>query len=97
MNEAEDITLGNPRTSKYVAGQKIVLKNGQSATILGVDPINNLYQLMTLDNKSISVKGTEIKKLEKPKHKDYQPSGVDPEDQTQLNIKDTPFDLDQEK
>lgn len=52
---------------------------------------------MTLDNKSISVRGTEIKKLEKPKNQDYQPSGIDPEDQTQLNIKDTPFDLDPEK
>lgn len=52
---------------------------------------------MTASNKSTTVTGSEIEKLEKPKTADYQPSGVDPEDQSKLNIKDTPFDLDPEK
>lgn len=59
--------------------------------------MNNSYQIMTVDNKSIPVKGKEIEKLEKPKDNMYQDSGVNPENQSEINIKDTPFDLNQDK
>ena len=52
---------------------------------------------MTSDNKTIRVKATDIEKLEKSKDSDYQISGVDSENDTKLSIKDTPFDLDQDK
>lgn len=97
MNEAEDITLVNPKSSKYSAGENVVLKNGTAGKILGIDPVNNEYQIMTIDNKNIKVNGTDIEKLEKPKDRDYQEAGVDPEDHTKLNIKNTPFDLENDK
>jgi len=52
---------------------------------------------MTVDNRSIPVKGKDIEKLEKPKDSMYQDSGVNPENQSEINIKDTPFDLNQDK
>jgi hypothetical protein len=94
LNEAEDITLVHPKTSKYSAGQRVILKNGKSGMIIGVDPMNNEFQIMLTDNKSTKVKGTEIEKLEKPKDSEYQESGVNPELQSEINIKNTPFDLD---
>lgn len=59
--------------------------------------MDNSYQIMTIDNKSILVKGTDISKLEKPKDHKYQESGVNPEIPSEINIKGTPFDLDQDK
>jgi hypothetical protein len=97
LNEAEDITLVSAMASKYKVGNRIVLNDGRSARIVGTDPINGVYQLMTADNKMLRVKGSDIEKLEKPKDTDYQPSGVSQSDDKKLAIQDTPFDLDQDK
>ena len=83
--------------SKYKVGNRIVLNDGRSARIVGTDPINGVYQLMTADNKMIRVKGSDIEKLEKPKDTDYQLSGVSQSDDKKIAIQDTPFDLDQDK
>lgn len=97
LNEAEDITLVSAMASKYKVGNRIVLNDGRSARIVGTDPINGVYQLMTADNKMLRVKGSDIEKLEKPKDTDYQLSGVSQSDDKKLAIQDTPFDLDQDK
>jgi len=52
---------------------------------------------MTSDNRSIRVKTSDIESLEKPKDNDYQISGINPDKTDQLSIKDTPFDLNQDK
>lgn len=52
---------------------------------------------MTSDNRMLRVKAADIEKLEKPKDSDYQISGVNKDDQSKLSIKDTPFNLDQDK
>jgi hypothetical protein len=97
LNEAEDITLVSPQSSKYSAGQMIVLADGRSGRIVGVDPITQSYQVMTSDHKSIRVKGSDISRIEKKKDTDYQESGVSKDNDKELAIKETPFDLDQEK
>lgn len=95
--EAEDITLVNPKTSKYDAGQKVILQTGKAGTIIGVDSINNEYLLMTTDNKQITVKSHDIDKIEPSKYQEYQESGVNPDDDTKLAIQGTPFDIDGDK
>jgi hypothetical protein len=65
--------------------------------VIGVDPINGTYQVMTADNRSVKVKATDIDKLEKPKDNAYQESGPNRENQSELSIKDTPFGLNQDK
>lgn len=97
MNEAEDITIVNPRSSKYEVGKDVVLKNGSSGKIIGSDPVNRTFLIMTASNHTINVKGTEIDKAEKPKDHAYQVSGVNPEIKSEVNIKDTPFDLNLDK
>jgi hypothetical protein len=74
-----------------------MLKNGKSGRIIGVDPIRGSYQVMTSNNRSVRVKADEIESLEKPKDSKYQQSGINKYAQTELMIKDTPFDLDQDK
>lgn len=83
-----------PKTSKYRAGQAVILKDGRSGKITSLDPISNRVQVITIDNKPITIKITDIEKLEKPKENLYQISGVNPEIPSEINIKDTPFDLD---
>lgn len=70
MSESEDITLVSPNSAKYQIGQEVVLTDGSSARIVGVDQITQSYYLVTLDNKSIQVtpdkiKGTDTKKSDK--------------------------------
>lgn len=74
-----------------------MLKNGKSGTVIGVDPIRGSYQVMTSDNRSVRVKADDIEKTEKPKDYSYQESGVNKDTQSELMIKDTPFDVDQDK
>ena len=52
---------------------------------------------MTSDNRSVRVKADDIEKTEKPKDYSYQESGVNKDAQSELMIKDTPFDVDQDK
>jgi hypothetical protein len=52
---------------------------------------------MTSDHKSVRIKSSDIESIQKAKDNDYQVSGVDPADQKNLSIKDTPFDSDQDK
>ena len=52
---------------------------------------------MTTDNRSVRVKAADIEKLDKLKDAEYQASGVNPDNQRELSIKDTPFNLDQDK
>ena len=59
--------------------------------------MRHTYLIMTDDNRSVTVKASEIEKLEKPKDAGYQIAGVNPKDQSKVNIQDTPFDLNQEK
>lgn len=49
---------------------------------------------MTGDNKSLRVKAADIEKQVAQKGTNYQESGVDLENSSELSIKDTPFDLD---
>ena len=74
-----------------------MLKNGKSGTVIGVDPIRGSYQVMTSDNRSVRVNSDEIEKIEKPRDHNYQESGVNKDAQSELMIKDTPFNLDQDK
>jgi len=74
-----------------------MLKNGKSGRVIGVDPIRGSYQVMTSDNKSVRVKADEIEKTDKPKDSKYQKSGINKDVQTELMIKDTPFNVDQDK
>lgn len=97
MTESEDITLVSPKSSRYTAGQRVSLKDGRSGRVIGIDPINGEYQIMTTDNRAIKVKSSDIEKLEKPKDSEYQESGVSNDDSKKLAIKDTPFNLDQDK
>ena len=52
---------------------------------------------MTTDNKQINVKSHEIEKVVKPKYQEYPESGVDPENDAQLAIQGTPFDMENDK
>lgn len=59
--------------------------------------MNRKVQIMTSDNKPIVADITDIDKAEKSKYHKYQDSGVNPDIQSEINIKDTPFDLDRDK
>jgi hypothetical protein len=74
-----------------------VLNDNTSGTIIGIDAVSGTYLLMTSDNRSIRVKTSDIESLEKPKDNDYQISGINPDKTDELSIKDTPFDLNQDK
>ena len=97
INEAESITLVSPKTSKYSVGKRVVLNDNTSGTIIGIDAVSGTYLLMTSDNRSVRVKTSDIESLEKPKDNDYQISGINPDKTDELSIKDTPFDLNQDK
>lgn len=87
----------SPRSSRYTVGQRVSLKDGRSGKVIGIDPVSGIYQVMTLDNRFAKVKAADIEKLEQPKDSNYQESGVSQEDNSKLSIKDTPFDVDQDK
>lgn len=74
-----------------------MLQDGRSGRVIGVDPINGTYQVITADNRSVKVKAADIDKLEKPKDDQYQTSGPKSDNETELTIKDTPFNVDQDK
>ena len=52
---------------------------------------------MTSDNRSIKVNGSDIERVEKGKDTEYQLSGPTGNKGDSLSIKDTPFNLDQDK
>ncbi len=83
-----------PKGSKYSAGQRVVLKDGRSARVVGVDPVSGTYQIITADNRSLRVDTGEIEKAEIGKDSKYQESGPDKMSPRNLTIKDTPFDID---
>lgn len=85
------------KSSKYSVGQKVLLNDGRSAKIVGVNPIDGTYQVMTADNRAIRLKSSDIDKQVSVKGSNYQKSGVDSQDPTSLAIKDTPFDLNSDK
>ena len=85
----------SPTAAKYATGQRVMLKSGQSATIVGIDPVGKTYKVMGSDNKYKSVKPEEIEKVESSKYKDYQQSGPNPQNQEELSIKEKDFTLDQ--
>ena len=97
INEAESITLVSPKTAKYGVGKRVVLNDNTSGTIIGIDGVSGTYLLITSDNRSIRVKTSDIESLEKPKDNEYQISGINPDKTDELSIKDTPFDLNQDK
>jgi hypothetical protein len=74
-----------------------MLKDGRSGRVIGVNPITGSYQVMTSDSRSVQVKSEDIEKLEQAKDSDYQTSGPRKDSQLELSIKDTPFNLDQDK
>ena len=71
-----------------------MLNNGRIGKVIGVNPIDGSYQIMTADNKSLRVKAGDIEKAASQKDSKYQESGVDSDNSSMLAIKDTPFDLD---
>jgi hypothetical protein len=81
--------------AKYVTGQKVMLKSGQSATIVGIDPVGQTYKVMGADNQYKSVKPDEIDKLDTGKFTDYQASGPDPKNPDELSIKTKDVAVDQ--
>jgi hypothetical protein len=85
------------KSSKYSVGQRVLLNDGRTGKIVGVNPIDGTYQVMTADNRSIRLKSKDIDKLSSTKGSGYQESGVDKEDPNVLAIKDTPFDLKNDK
>jgi hypothetical protein len=97
LNESEAITLLQPKSSKYSAGQRVILNDGRAGKIVGVNPIDGSYQVMTADNKNLRLKADDIEKISPNKDSKYQMSGPDQENPSDLSIKDTPFDLDQDK
>lgn len=82
MSESEDITLVSPNSAKYQIGQDVVLDDGSSAKIVGVDPVSHSYYLVTAQNKSIQVSPDKIKKLDKQKSADYRETDVELTQQT---------------
>ena len=78
-------------TAKYNTGQQIILKSGQSAKIIGNDPVNQTYQVIGSDNKVFTVKPDEVEKADQSKYTDYQTSGTDTDNQEELAIKKTEF------
>ena len=87
----------SPTSAKYAAGQKILLKSGQTATIVGIDPVGKTYKVMGSDNQYRSVKPDEIERPDAPKYSDYQSSGPNTENPEELSItkKDITVDQDQ--
>jgi hypothetical protein len=63
------------------------LKSGKSVTIIGLDPVNQLYSVIGSDNQQQTVKPDEIDKLDDSKYSNYQESGVDSENREELAIK----------
>jgi hypothetical protein len=82
------------KSSKYSVGQRVLLNSGRLGKVVGVNPIDGTYQIMTSDNKSLRVKSGDIEKIAAQKSANYQESGVDLENSSELSIKDTPFDID---
>lgn len=74
-------------TAKYNTGQRVILKSGKSVKITGLDPVNQLYIVISDDNQQYPVKPEEIESLEDSKYSNYQESGVDSENPQTLSIK----------
>lgn len=85
----------SPTAAKYATGQRIMLKSGQSATIVGIDPVGKTYKVMGSDNKYKSVKPEEIEKTDSSKYSGYQTSGPNPQNPDELSIKEKDVTLDQ--
>ena len=86
-----------PKSSKYSAGQRVMLVDGRSAKVVGVNPIDGSYQVITADNKNLRLKSDDIDKIASNKDSKYQQAGIDLDDSTSLSIKDTPFDIEGDK
>ena len=86
-----------PKSSKYSAGQQVILADGRAGKVIVVNPIDGSYQVITADNKSLKVKSTDIDKIAAKKDSNYQTAGVDRDNQSNLAIKDTPFDIEKDK
>ncbi len=62
--------------------------------MIGVDPVSGTYQVITANNQSLRLGSDEIDRAEKTMDSKYQESGPDKDNQSQLTIKDTPFNVD---
>jgi hypothetical protein len=82
-------------SSKYITGQKVMLKSGQTAKIVSIDPTSKTYQVIGTDNKLKSVKSDEIEKLAPNQFDKYQQSGPNPENPEELLIKQKEVAVDQ--
>jgi hypothetical protein len=82
-------------SAKYLTGQSVKLKSGETVTIVGIDPVGQTYKVMGADNKYSSIKPAEIEKIAKSKYADYQQSGPNPENPEELAIKTKDVTVDQ--
>ncbi len=81
------------KSTKYTIGQRVILNDGRAGKVVGVNPIDGTYQIITADNRSLRVKAKDIEKIISAKDSKYQESGIDSQDPSLLSIKDTPFDI----
>lgn len=77
----------SPTTSKYIVGQQVKLKSGESVRIIGLDSVEKTYKVMGSDNSVDSVKPDEIEMAEPSPYKDYQQSGPDEQNPDSLKLK----------
>ena len=87
----------SPTSAKYATGQKVLLKSGQTATIVGLDPVGKTYKVMGTDNQYKSVKSDEIERPAAPKYSDYQASGPKAENPEELSIDKKEVTVDQDQ
>lgn len=87
----------SPTSAKYATGQRILLKSGQTATIVGIDPIGKSYKVMGSDNRYRSIKPEEIEKPSAPKYSDYQTSGPKSDNPEELSIDKKEVAVDQDQ
>jgi len=87
----------SPTSAKYIAGQQVLLKSGQTATIVGIDSVDKAYKVMGSDNQYRSVKPDEIERPVAPKYSNYQQSGPNPENPDELAISQQDVNVDQEQ
>jgi hypothetical protein len=85
----------SPTAARYSAGQQVLLKSGQTATIVGIDSVDKSYKVMGADNQYRSVKPDEIEKPVAPKYSNYQQSGPNPENPEELSINQQDVNVDQ--
>ena len=75
-----------PNKARYDVGQSVLLKNGETAKIIGTDPTAKKYNVITDKNQTKQIKPEEIDQLAPDKFQDYQTSGMDKEDEKFLAI-----------